>query len=417
MLHVPVRPIWEKALPIHGSACPGLARVLFFFLFFLFVGASPVFAADATRPVTDMRGKTVAVPESPKRIVTISDGFVEAVMTHLGVIKNVVAIGSWGMKRDYRYNFETTSGESYEHRGWSTMKFLHPWLDELPCVNSPQGNVLNFETLAGAEPDLVIVRVGDCTVRAENLDASAKTLETIEDLGFPVVAVYSPTCYGDTDMSSMKTEMRILGEIFGQKEKAEKLADSLMAVETMIRERTAAIPDTEKARLLYFGLNPAVRKQGGSGSVWGLDSPESYLIETVAGAKNAYTGKGKGVPMSAEQIYALDPDVIVLPTSNGYHPPRELMEAPYYTNLAELRAVKNKRVYAMPWTPMNCARRLEYPLDMLIIAKAAYPERFKDFSVHALALKLYKDLYDVDDTTARGLASTQLLDWMLGTGF
>ena len=328
-------------------------------LFILLMGTSPALGADAARTVTDMRGKSVAVPENPKRVVTISDGFVEAVMTHLGVIQSVVGIGSWGLKRDYRYSFETASGEQYEHRGWNTMKFLHPWLDDLPCVNSPQGNVINFETLAKAEPDLVIVRVGDCTVRADNLEASAKTLETIEELGFPVIATFSPTCYGGTDMSTMKTEMRVLGDVFGQREKAETLADSLANVESMIRERTKDIPDAEKTRLLYFGLNPAVRKQGGSGSVWGLDSPESYIIESAAGAKNAYTGQGKGVPMSAEQVHALDPDVIVLPTSNGYHPPRELYEAPYYANLAELRAVKNKRVYAMPWTPMNCARRLE----------------------------------------------------------
>ena len=385
-------------------------------LFVLFVvPAAP--AAEATRVVTDMRGKTVTVPAAPKRVVTISDGFVEAVMTHLGVIDTIAGIGSWGLKRDYNYQFETVSGEKYEHRGWNTMKFLHPWLDDLPCVNSPQGNVINFETMAKADPDLVLVRVGDCTVRADNMEATKKTLGTLEELGIPVVATYSPTCFGGTDMSTMKTEMEILGEVFGQKEKAAKLADTLAAVETLIRERTAAIPEDKKTSLLYFGLNPVTRKDGGSGTVWGVDSPESYIIESVAGAKNAYTGKGKGVPMSAEQIYALNPDVIVLPTSNGYHPPRELLEAPYYANLAELAAVKAKRVYAMPWTPMNCARRLEYPLDMLIIAKAAYPDTFADITVHAFAVRLYKDLYGVDDAAAKGLASTQLLDWMLETGF
>lgn len=371
----------------------------------------------ATRIVTDMRNKAVTVPVSPKRVLTIDDGFVEAVMTHLGVINNVVAIGSWSMKRDYRYEFETASGEKYEHRGWNTMKFLHPWLDDVPCVNSPQGNVINFETLAKADPDLVIVRVGDCTIRAENMDASLKTLETIEAMGFPVVAVYSPSCFGGEDMSTIKKEMGIIGEIFGRREKAELLADKLATAETLIRERTAGIPEGEKTRMLYFGLSPSVRSKGGSGSVWGVGSPESYIMESVAGAKNAYTGKGRGVPMSAEQVYALDPDVIVLPTYNGYHPPRELYEAPYYANLAELRAIKSKRVYAMPWTPMNCSRRLEYPLDMLIVAKAAYPERFKDIVVHEYALQLYKDLYGVDENTARGLASTQLLDWMLETGF
>lgn len=35
----------------------------------------------------------------------IDDGFVEGVMTHLGVIDKITAIGSWSMKRDYKYDF------------------------------------------------------------------------------------------------------------------------------------------------------------------------------------------------------------------------------------------------------------------------------------------------------------------------
>nr|MBP7246491.1 hypothetical protein [Brachymonas sp.] len=67
--------------------------------------------------------------------------------------------------------------------------------------------------------------------------------------------------------------------------------------------------------------------------------------------------------------------------------------------------------------PMNCARRVEYPLDMLVIAKAAYPEQFKDIKVHEFALKFYKDVYKVDDKTAKGLRSTQWLDWTVENDF
>jgi iron complex transport system substrate-binding protein len=70
-------------------------------------------------------------------VATIDDGFVDAVMTHLGVADRVAAIGSWSMKRDYNYEFETADGTKYSHSGWNTMKFLHPRLDDLPCVNSP----------------------------------------------------------------------------------------------------------------------------------------------------------------------------------------------------------------------------------------------------------------------------------------
>lgn len=104
-----------------------------------------------------------------------------------------------------------------------------------------------------------------------------------------------------------------------------------------------------------MGLSAEARKKAGVGAVHGIDTPESYIVENIADAKNVFRGSGYAVPISAEQVYALDPEVIILPTANGYHPPRELMESEYFKNLRELRAVMEKKVFAMPWTPMNCA--------------------------------------------------------------
>ena len=390
-------------------------RPFFSIAVFLAFLALPSLWAEA-RMVTDMRGKAVEIPDTPCAIATIDDGFVEGVMTHLGVIDRVKAIGSWSMKRDYRYRFSTVSGENYELSGLHTMRFLHPWLNDLPCINSPQGNVISFETLASAKPDLVIMRVGDTTVGRDK-EKIAKAISTIEGMGLPLIVLYSPTWYRSSDLSTMKHEASILGQIFGMQDKAEALADFLASTEAMILERTASIPESQKTSVLLLGLRPDVRKKGGAGSVHGVDTPESYIIESVVNARNAFRGKGNGIPMSAEQVYACDPDVIILPTASGYHPPRELYEAPYYTSLAELRAVREKKVFALPWSPMNASRRVEYPLDMLIIAKAAYPELFRDVDVYGFALDFYQKVYNVDETCARGLRSTQLLDWMADCGF
>lgn len=368
------------------------------------------------RVIVDMRGKAVTVPDNPVSVATIDDGFIEGVMTHLGVINRVKVIGSWSMKRDYRYTIPSRSGESREYRGWNTMKYLHPWLDDLPCVNSPQGNIISYETLALAAPDVVLLRAGDTTVGTDK-EKVQKTADTIEALGLPLLVFYSPTWFRSSDLSGMKTEAGIIGELFGQKEKAEALIDRLAETEDLIRRRTSSVSEEEKVSVLLLGLRPDVRKKGGAGSVHGRDTPESYIVEQIVHARNAFQGNGTGVPMSAEQVYACDPDVIILPTANGYHPPQELCEAPYYENLQELRAVKNGRVYALPWSPMNASRRVEYPLDMLIIAKAAYPERFADISVYDFALRFYQDIYGVSEETARGLRSTQLLDWMAESGF
>jgi iron complex transport system substrate-binding protein len=359
-----------------------------------------------------MRGQEVTFPADLKKIATIDDGFVEGIMTHLGVIDRVTAIASWSMKRDYSYNFETAGGEKYSYRGWNTMKFLHPWLDDLPCFNSPQGDILDFETLARSEPDLIIMRVGDCAVGADDEGKIDQTIETVNSLGIPLIVIYAPGFYKRAELSTLRDEMGVVGDIFGRKEKALALADYLAGTEKMIRDRTAGIEENRKSRLLYVALNPALRNEGLVGGAFGVNTPESYIIESVAGARNAFDGQGYGVPLSAEQIFALDPDVIVLPTWNGYHPPRELYEAAYFSNLAELRAIRDLRVYAMPWTPMNCARRVEYPIDMLIIAKAAYPDRFADINVYEFALEFYRTVYGVDDEKARGLRTTQMLDWM-----
>jgi iron complex transport system substrate-binding protein len=113
------------------------------------------------------------------------------------------------------------------------------------------------------------------------------------------------------------------------------------------------------------------------------------MLEQVIGGRNAYLGPGARVLLNADQILALDPDVIFLPTSAGYHPPRELAEAPYFRELQRLRAVGRGRVYALPWSPMNCARRLEYPIDLMIMAKGVYPDRFADIGVRDWVLDFY----------------------------
>lgn len=373
--------------------------------------------------ITDMRGKQIKIPEKLERVATISDGFVEGVMTHLGVVDKISAIGSWSMKRDYKYSFESVDGKSYTARGLHTMKYLHPWLNDLPCFNSPQGNIINYETLAKADPQIVILRVGDCTVSGDSYfrggdpKALEKTIAMIESLEIPLVVLYSPTYYGKAELSTMKEEMRVIGDVFKQKEKALKLYDYLHSTELLVKKRTKNIKDKDKPKVLYFGLNSVARKQGGSGMASGITTPESYIIENIANAKNAFRGNGNNIILSGEQVYAIDPDVILLPTQNGYHPASELLSAPYYQNLKELKAVKNKRVYALPWTPMNCSRRVEYPLDILIIAKASYPDLFKDIKVHSFALKFYQDVYGVDENTAKALRSEQLLDWTAENDF
>lgn len=372
--------------------------------------------ADGIRLVTDMRGTTVRVPAALTRVATINDGFVESVMTRLGTIRTLVAVGSSAQQRTWSYTYPAADGTAFAvTNGMGTMRALHPWIADIPCASWTSGDPINIETIAAAKPQLVILRIGDCTVgtSSENVERLTGVLDA---MGIPVVVLRSPTDYRGQGIETLRREIDVLGEVFGREDEAARLAQDLDAAEAAIRSRLVGAA-ARRPRTLYLGLAPTAREAGGAAYVWGTESAESWMIEQIVGAENAYRGTGSRVLLNAEQILALDPDVVFLPTSAGYHPPRELAESPYFAELQRLRAVREGRVYALPWTPMNCARRLEYPIDLLIMAKGAYPELFRDIAVHEWVLDFYRRTYGIDDAQARALRRTQWLEWTEEQGF
>jgi iron complex transport system substrate-binding protein len=51
----------------------------------------------------------------------------------------------------------------------------------------------------------------------------------------------------------------------------------------------------------------------------------------------------------------------------------------------------------------------------MVIAKAAYPERFSDIDLNEWLLTFYQNLYSVDRQTAEGLREIQWMDWVAET--
>ena len=369
--------------------------------------------AWAARDVTDSRGVRVRIPDNIQRVATISDGFIAGVMTALGVAEKLAAVGSTCIQRTFEYAYPTVNGPDYTYaNGMNPVLYLNPQIKDLPLIGKPNSPI-HYETLVNIAPDLVIVRVGSCTLRRLAEESTLKSVEMMESLGIPVVVLYGSNCHKIPDLSQISDEIRILGQVFNRPVQAKKLADYLEAQTAFIKERTKDIKDADKVGTLIFGLSPRARKAGGAGQVFGLDTMESYFIETIAHAKNAYAEPGYFKKINTEQVLALDPDVIVLCTAWGYHPPRELYEAPYYRNLSDLKAVKNRRVSALPWSPCNCSKRLEYPIDAMVIATAAYPERFRDIDLAQWLIDFYRHVYGVDMATAEKLRSVQWMDWTL----
>lgn len=357
--------------------------------------------------ITDMRGKEVKIPKNPQRVVDMSDGFTSGVMTILGENDKIIGLGSQSVRKNYSYTYPVISGKNYTYSGGKNPAgCLNPQFDNLSILIT--GKAINYEVLASLEPDLIIMRLGDCCTPAKG-DALDKAINTIDSLGIPLVVLRGDPDYATPDISNISKEIRIIGQIFDKEDKALEVTNYLDSIVKMIKERTKDIPESEKPNVLIFGLSSTARNAGAVGTTQGADTIESYFIEKIVNAKNAY--RGSGSLLSAEQVYASNPDVIILPTANGYHPPSELYTAPYYVKMQELKAVKNRKVSALPWTPSNCGKRVEYPIEIMMIAKASYPEKFQDVKIHEWVLEFYQKVYGVDKDTAIKLRSAQWLDW------
>lgn len=372
-------------------------------------------AADlnSTRQVVDSRGQTVKIPADPRRVVTISDALVEELMLVFGVQDRLVGIGSTCLIREFSYDYTAADGSTFTLAGgMNPARFLYPEVAELPLFVRP-GTEVNYETLASLEPDLLIIDAGCCTLPwRTDREAMAQGLHRLETLGIPTVVLIGPNAGGDPSVEALSRVIRIVGELFEQQARAERLADYLEASVRDIAERAAAVPEQDRVSLLLLGLNPDLRRAGAVGYGYGTRDIQSYFVEELVHARNAFRGDHQAI-LNLEQILALDPDVIILPTANGYHPPRELYEVPYFRKLQLLRAVREHRVAALPWSPCNCDKRLEYPIDGMIMAKAAYPDRFEDVRLSDWLLSFYQSVYGVDAETAGGLLRAQWLDWTL----
>jgi len=391
-------------LPDPGSWLSLAAAALFLELALL----SPAFGNTVT--VTDFRGKTITIPPRINRVVTISDGMVEGVMTRLGQADKIIALGSACLPKTWSYTYPAGEGKTYEYRtGMNPVLALNPGFTALPLV-ARSGTGINYEAVAALLPDLIIVRAGSCSL-CQSKDILAKNLGLLESLGIPLVVLQGPNATPSPSIESISKEIRLLGKIFQKEAEAQDLARYLESWVNLVKERTSGLPREKRKKLLLLGLSPKARSQGGAGHVKGQDTLQSFFLDQIIHADNAYTAPGAWNILNTEQLLALDPDLIVLVTAWGYHPPEELYQAPYYQGLREMRAVKARSVVALPWTPCNCEKRLEYPIDIMVMAQAAYPDLFRDIKLGQWLKDFYQTVYRVDEPTARQLMSRQWMDW------
>ena len=172
--------------------------------------------------------------------------------------------------------------------------------------------------------------------------------------------------------------MTLLGQIFGEEEKAEALVSFIAAETAEIAERTASIADEDKPAVYVCGL-------GNWGTTNHLMTSQTYASFEVANIRNVVTDLGaNGVqPIEEEKFVALgaDMDIIVMDAAAVKNIKPLYQEDP--TMFDSCKAWQTGEVYLeMAYN----AYYTNYEIALIntwFIAKSVYPDLFADVDITA----------------------------------
>ena len=320
--------------------------------------APPEGAAPQEREITDMAGRTMTVPLE---------------------IESVFSTGPAAAIYLYTLVPDKLLGWNYALNDIEKSIILEQYHD-LP--NFGQGDAVNYEAVIAAGPTIAlnVTSINDGSIDAS--DALA------EQLGVPVVMVSS-------DLLDAPAVYRFMGKLFGVEEQAEALA--AYAEETFNAISSLDIPNEEKVRI-YYGNGEDSLETAPAGSSHG------QLIDLVNAVNVAdlELGDGSRVQISAEQLLAWDPDVIIVngePKADmtGSAAAEAILADPLF---ATLKAVQNGAVYGTPNAPFSWVDRPPGPnriVGMRWLSGLIYPE-YLDYDVDEAVREFFQLFYHVELT-------------------
>lgn len=313
---------------------------------------------SGTREITDMAGRKITIPGSIDSV--FSTGPVSAIYLYTLVPDKLLG-----------WNYELNDIEK---------SIILEKYHSLP--NFGMGDSVNYEAVIAANPDIAL-NVGTIN------DALISDCDSLsESLGIPVVAV-------DGDLTSAPEAYRFMGELFGMEEQAEKLAS--YAEETFDDIAKMEIPEGKRVRM-YYGNGEDSLETAPAGSSHG------QIIEMVNADNVAdlELGDGSRVQISAEQLLAWDPDVIVVigeakADISGKSAASAILGNPDY---ASLKAVQEQKVYGAPNAPFSWVDRPSGPnriIGIRWLSGLIYPE-YLNFDVDEEVLEFFSLFYHIDLT-------------------
>uniref|UniRef100_I2Q3C8 ABC-type Fe3+-hydroxamate transport system, periplasmic component n=1 Tax=Desulfovibrio sp. U5L TaxID=596152 RepID=I2Q3C8_9BACT len=294
---------------------------------------APVAAPAAT--VTDMSGKTVVVPDTPRRVYALSP-------------PDALLVYAVAPCRLAGWNYPQTSAA----RAW-----FAPCARDLPVLGGffAMGMTPDKEELLKAAPDLAIS--GSMAKSNSDFDAF------FAGAGIPVVHIESES------PEDYPRALRLLGGLLGDKERGEALAAYADRTLADIRQGVASIPEDKRLTVYYA--------EGGDGLYTDGRGSFHTLVLELAGGVNVH-------PSPQTRVYGMDK--VTLETVLGYAPQVILAQDAKCRDLIlasplwrEIPAVRAGRVLNIPDLPLNWFDRPPSFMRLLGLkwmAHTLYPEVF-----------------------------------------
>ena len=325
-----------------------------------------------TREITDMAGRKVTVPAAEDIESVFSTGPVAAIFMYMVAPDKLL-------------------GWNYELNDVEKSIILEKYHD-LP--NFGMGDAINYEAVIAANPTIALNcgKINDAMV--SDCDALSKSL------GIPVIAV-------DNELNNSAEAFRFMGELLGVEDHAEELAEYSEKIFTDIAS-LADIPEDEKVSV-YFGNGEDSLETAPRGS------QHAQILDAVnvTNVADLELGDGSRVQISAEQLLAWNPDVIVVngepkADKSGNSAAEDILSNPDY---ASLKAVQDNKVYGTPNAPVSWVDRPAGPnrlIGMRWLSAVVYPEYIK-CDVNEEIREFFNLFYHVD------LSDEQLENVLKGT--
>ena len=324
--------------------------------------------AAGTWPLTftDLAGRTVTIDKPPR---TFIDAY---------YLANFLAIGG-------RQSLSKLIAIPQEH--WQNIRYgeytvftrAYPELLRRPSIGGYHEAMLNAEKILALHPDVLFIG-------RPQVAANGPRLEQFEKAGIHVVAL---------DYHSMKLahhiqSTRILGRLLGRDAVAAEQCNAYRQALTMVTERIAALPESEKHRSCYVEIgNHGLATYGNSYNdsiLWGA------ILKNIAADNIGKNMRDPNGTLDREFVVAHNPKMIVIGGSiwensaksdqmmMGFTVPRDVARARLaaFKNRplwAGLDAVKNNDLYAVDHGSLRCM--MDCYLTVFL-AKIFYPQAFAD---------------------------------------